>query len=216
MLSSWPASINSNLLPGQALQARGGERVISDEGMDGMQPAARPQAGQPVSRYKYYFNIGSIDSFERKLEDAQDTLGADPRDYIPVTYVSEMSWQQELLRLAPTILLIAGYIYFTRRMQGGFGMGGGSGGMGGRGIFNVGKAQVTKLSKKQKDKVCLLLCDGLLFVVLNTLMYLSCRVLVNFSFCVPIAFSIRRSCASAVLNLVSHRSTHSVVCSKWF
>jgi hypothetical protein len=38
-------------------------------------------------------------------------------------------------------------------MQGGFGMGGGSGGMGGRGIFNVGKAQVTKLSKKQKDKV---------------------------------------------------------------
>jgi AFG3 family protein len=138
---------------GQALQARGGERVISDEGMDGMQPAARPQAGQPVSRYKYYFNIGSIDSFERKLEDAQDTLGADPRDYIPVTYVSEMSWQQELLRLAPTILLIAGYIYFTRRMQGGFGMGGGSGGMGGRGIFNVGKAQVTKLSKKQKDKV---------------------------------------------------------------
>lgn len=56
--------------------------------------------------------------------------------------------------MAPTILLIAGYIYFSRRMQGGFGMGGGSGGMGGRGIFNVGKAQVTKLSKKQKDKVC--------------------------------------------------------------
>jgi AFG3 family protein len=66
-----------------------------------------------------------------------------------------MSWQQELLRLAPTILLIAGYIYFSRRMQGGgFGIGGGSGGMGGRGIFNVGKAQVTKLSKKAKDKVC--------------------------------------------------------------
>jgi AFG3 family protein len=104
-------------------------------------------------RYKYYFNIGSIESFERKLEDAQDTLGVDPHDYIPVTYVSEMSWQQELLRLAPTLLIIAGYIFFTRRMQGGFGVGGGGGGMGGRGIFNVGKAQVTKLNQKAKDKV---------------------------------------------------------------
>jgi hypothetical protein len=37
---------------------------------------------------------------------------------------------------------------------GGFGIGGGSGSAGGRGIFNVGKAQVTKLSKKAKDKVC--------------------------------------------------------------
>ncbi|XP_024381588.1 ATP-dependent zinc metalloprotease FTSH 8, mitochondrial isoform X2 [Physcomitrium patens] len=137
----------------QGAQARGSEGGSIDGGMDDVQTDSRPQAGRSNSVYKYYFNIGSIDSFERKLEDAQDALNADPHDYIPVTYVSEMSWQQELLRLAPTILLIAGYIYFTRRMQGGFGVGGGGGGMGGRGIFNVGKAQVTKLSKKQKDKV---------------------------------------------------------------
>lgn len=111
---------------------------------------------QPAShdaKYKYFFNIGSIESFERKLEDAQDALGVNPHDQVPVTYVSELSWQQELLRLAPTLLLIAGYLYFTRRMQGGFGIGGGGSGIGGRGIFNVGKAQVTKLSKKAKDKV---------------------------------------------------------------
>ncbi|CAM6056487.1 unnamed protein product [Sphagnum tenellum] len=134
---------------GQASQAGGG-----GGNLDELQTDTRPQGGQAVSQYKYYFNIGSIDSFERKLEDAQDMLGVNPHDYVPVTYVSELSWQQELLRLAPTILLIAGYIYFSRRMQGGgFGIGGGSGGMGGRGIFNVGKAQVTKLSKKAKDKV---------------------------------------------------------------
>ncbi|KAG0606378.1 hypothetical protein M758_9G136400 [Ceratodon purpureus] len=137
----------------QGAQARGSGGANADEGIEDVHTDSRPQSGRSNSVYKYYFNIGSIDSFERKLEDAQDALNADPRDYIPVTYVSEMSWQQELLRLAPTILLIAGYIYFSRRMQGGFGMGGGSGGMGGRGIFNVGKAQVTKLSKKQKDKV---------------------------------------------------------------
>ena len=45
---------------------------------------------------------------------------------------------QELLRLAPTILLIAGYVWFTRRQMGGLG----GQGPGGRGLFNVGKAQV--------------------------------------------------------------------------
>lgn len=63
---------------------------------------------------------------------------------------------QELLRLAPTLLLIAGYVWFTRRQIGGGGFGGGGsgggiGGMGGgRGIFNVGKAQVSVLDKKAK------------------------------------------------------------------
>lgn len=137
----------------QIPQSRDGEGGHNEGRLDDIHSGTRPQGGHSGSQYKYYFNIGSIESFERKLEDAQDTLGVDPHDYVPVTYVSEMSWQQELLRLAPTILLIAGYIYFSRRMQGGFGIGGGSGGVGGRGIFNVGKAQVTKLSKKQKDKV---------------------------------------------------------------
>eukprot|EP00897_Mesotaenium_endlicherianum_P009103 jgi/Mesen1/8220/ME000442S07491 len=118
-----------------------------------------PGQGGGQSQYKFFFNIGSLESFERKLEDAQDALGVDPRDYIPVTYVSEMSWQSELLRLAPTLLVIGAYIYFTRRMQGGAGFGGlggggGGGGAGGaRGIFNVGKAQVTKVDKHAKNKV---------------------------------------------------------------
>ncbi|XP_024388920.2 ATP-dependent zinc metalloprotease FTSH 8, mitochondrial [Physcomitrium patens] len=138
----------------QSSQGRLGEGNNDNGGFEDLRTDSGSQGSRSGSVYKYYFNIGSIDSFERKLEDAQDALNTDPHDYIPVTYVSELSWQLELLRLAPTILLIAGYIYFTRRMQGGgFGMGGGSGGMGGRGIFNVGKAQVTKLSKNQKDKV---------------------------------------------------------------
>jgi ATP-dependent Zn protease len=147
----------------QPMQSRSGEGSTN---MDDTQTDTRSRARNYGSQYMYYFNIGSIDSFERKLEDAQDTLGVDPRDYIPVTYVSEMSWQQELLRLAPTILLIAGYIYFSKRMQGGFGMGGGNSSMGGRGIFTVGKAQVTKISKKQKDKVCFPLAQHLMLMLL--------------------------------------------------
>ena len=102
----------------QIAQSRDGEGGHNEGRLDDIHSGTRPQGGLSGSQYKYYFNIGSIESFERKLEDAQDTLGVDPHDYVPVTYVSEMSWQQELLRLAPTILLIAGYIYFSRRMQG--------------------------------------------------------------------------------------------------
>ena len=88
-------------------------------------------------QYKFFFNIGSIDSFERKMEEAQEDLGWSPSSWVPITYANELSWQQELLRLAPTILLIAGYVWFTRRQLGGLG----GQGPGGRGIFNVGKAQ---------------------------------------------------------------------------
>lgn len=105
-----------------------------------------------VSQYKYYFNIGSIESFEEKLEEAQDALGIDPHNYIPVTYVNGINWYQELMKFAPT-LLILGTLWFTgRRMQGGLGVGG-SGGKGGRGIFNIGKAHVTKVDKNAKNKV---------------------------------------------------------------
>lgn len=139
------------------------------------------------------------------------------RRWVPITYTSEVSWQQELWRLLPTLLLIGGYVWFTRRQLGGMGgMGepalatlpppalpeghclclacpaplaapprcecvlllwhcsgpdtqcthspprlplaasrrtGGMGGGGGRGIFNVGKAQVTTVDKNSKHKV---------------------------------------------------------------
>eukprot|EP00270_Netrium_digitus_P012119 TRINITY_DN3910_c0_g1_i2.p1 TRINITY_DN3910_c0_g1~~TRINITY_DN3910_c0_g1_i2.p1 ORF type:complete len:595 (-),score=204.26 TRINITY_DN3910_c0_g1_i2:184-1968(-) len=79
-------------------------------------------------------------------------MGVKASDYVPVTYVTEFSWMQEALRLFPTLLLIAGYIYFTRSMQSGLG-GGGMGGGGARGIFNVGKAHVTKVDKNAKNKI---------------------------------------------------------------
>ncbi|XP_061368452.1 ATP-dependent zinc metalloprotease FTSH 10, mitochondrial-like [Gastrolobium bilobum] len=108
----------------------------------------------PGAQYKYYFNIGSVESFEEKLEEAQDALGIDPHDYVPVTYSSEMVWYQELMRFAPTLLLLGSLLYVGRRMQGGLGVGGGGGGgKGARGIFNIGKAHVTKVDKNAKNKV---------------------------------------------------------------
>ncbi|KAG2260648.1 hypothetical protein Bca4012_008654 [Brassica carinata] len=112
-------------------------------------PPAKGRGGQ----YKYYFNIGSVESFEEKLEEAQEALGVDSHDFVPVTYVSEMIWYQELLRFAPTLLLLGTLVYGARRMQGGLGSVGGPGGKGGRGIFNIGKAQITRADKNSKNKI---------------------------------------------------------------
>ncbi|GAA0171272.1 metalloprotease [Lithospermum erythrorhizon] len=113
---------------------------------DGTYPARK--GGQ----LKYYFTIGSIESFEEKLEEAQEGLGIDPHNYVPVTYADEMNLFKEIVKFAPTLLLV-GFLYFMgKKMQGGLGVGG-PGGKGGRGIFNIGKAQVTKMDKNSKNKV---------------------------------------------------------------
>ena len=93
-----------------------------------------------------------MQSFEEKIEEAQETLGIDPHNYVPVLYVDEMNWFQELMRFGPTILILAVLYFMGRRMQGGIGVGG-SGGKGGRGIFNIGKANFTKTDKNAKNKV---------------------------------------------------------------
>jgi AFG3 family protein len=122
-----------------------------------------------ANRCKYYFNIGSVDSFEEKLEEAQEALGIDSHDFVPVTYVAEVNWFQELIRFAPTVFLV-GLIYFMgKRMQSGFNIGGGPGKSRG-GIFNIGKATVTKMDKNSKNKVSsYLLCLALFTVLLGVI-----------------------------------------------
>ncbi|KAL6577235.1 ATP-dependent zinc metalloprotease FTSH 8, mitochondrial [Orobanche minor] len=126
-------------------------RLDTTKGSDFETPA-KGSHGVKSSQYKYYFNIGSVESFEEKLDEAQEALGIDPHNYVPVTYVSEMAWFQELMRFAPTLLILGSIFYMGRRMQGGLGIGG-TGGKGARGIFNIGKAHITKLDKNAKNKV---------------------------------------------------------------
>lgn len=137
-----------------------------------------------MSQYKFYFNIGSVESFEEKLEEAQEALGIDPHDYVPVTYVQEMNWFQELIRFAPTALIFGLLFYMGRRVQGGFGVGGPSQ-KGARGIFNIGKAHFTKMDKNSKNKVSLHLC----ILVSFCLVYSNPFVFVPFCFQVDVIFN---------------------------
>ncbi|EPS71434.1 hypothetical protein M569_03325, partial [Genlisea aurea] len=115
-------------------------------------PAGGNSSKVRSGQYKYYFNIGSIESFEDKLEEAQKAMGVDPHNYVHVTYASEGAWFQELLRYGPTLLLLGSFAFMALRMQSGLGVGG-PGAKGARGIFNIGKAHITKFDKNSKNKV---------------------------------------------------------------
>lgn len=78
-----------------------------------------------------WFNIGSVDSFERNLENAQADLNVEPVNYIPVIYKTEIE-ASSLTGLLPTILIIGFLIYMMRRSADM--MGGGRGKKGG-GLF---------------------------------------------------------------------------------
>ncbi|KAK1938172.1 ATP-dependent zinc metalloprotease FTSH 10 [Phytophthora citrophthora] len=100
--------------------------------------------GRPISSPTYYFNIGSVEGFERQIEHAQHQMGIRPHDYIPVQYSNEISFTTELMKFLPTIVLI-GFLLMSMRGMGG-GAGGGGGGIGN--IFKVGKSPAKKITKE--------------------------------------------------------------------
>ena len=72
---------------------------------------------------QYYFSIGSVDSFERKMEAAQAELGVPVMEHLPVIYRSEVSIASELMKFAPSLLVLGVLFYMLRGMSG---AGGGS------------------------------------------------------------------------------------------
>ncbi|ATY60691.1 mitochondrial inner membrane AAA protease [Cordyceps militaris] len=105
-----------------------------------------PTADQGDDRRQYVFSIGSVESFEKKLEEAQDQLGIPQSERIPVSYEAGGSTIGNiLLAFGPTLLFI-GLILYTQRS-----MGGGRGGAGG--MFNFGKSKAKKFNAESAVKV---------------------------------------------------------------
>ena len=89
----------------------------------------------------FKFNIGTVDTFERNLREAQQG-SANP---IMPDYKEEKNWAGDLLwTVGPFLLIILLWWWIFRRMSRGAG-GGGAGG-----IFNVGKSQAKIFDKDQK------------------------------------------------------------------
>jgi AFG3 family protein len=86
----------------------------------------------------YFFTIGSIDAFEKKLDELQKKF---PENVISVEYDRQRDVFYELLGwLLPIFILVAIWIFIFRRM------GGGAGGPGG--IFSIGKSRAKVFDKE--------------------------------------------------------------------
>ncbi|RDW72254.1 ATP-dependent metallopeptidase FtsH/Yme1/Tma family protein [Aspergillus mulundensis] len=100
-------------------------------------------AAQPM--FYYYFTVGSVESFERKLDQAQYELGIPSSERIPVSYVDEIHWGATLLSFGPTILFIGGLYYLTKRA--------GNAGGNRNGLFGIGKSRAKRFNQETDVKV---------------------------------------------------------------
>mmetsp|Transcript_3838 Transcript_3838/g.5845 ORF Transcript_3838/g.5845 Transcript_3838/m.5845 type:complete len:812 (+) Transcript_3838:130-2565(+) len=98
-----------------------------------------------LPRLTYRLAIGSVDTFERKLDEAQRSMGIPPEKHVPVQYMANSNIASELIAVVPSLLLMSVLFIMARGAAGGMG-GGGRGGMGG--MFQVGKSTAKKISKE--------------------------------------------------------------------
>ena len=92
----------------------------------------------------FYFSIGSVEGFERKLEEAQNELGIGSSDRLPVAYHDEIPISTAFFNFAPTLLLVGVLLWTMRRSSGSSGMGG---------IFNIGKSKAKMFNQEADVKI---------------------------------------------------------------
>ncbi len=86
----------------------------------------------------YYFNIGSVETFEKKLGEAQKDFPKE--DKLDVQYQTKSNtWGDIMGWVFPIIIMIVLWVFIMRRM--------GGGGAGGSQIFNIGKSKATLFDK---------------------------------------------------------------------
>lgn len=100
-------------------------------------PAAR-------GNFYYYFTIGSVESFEKKLDEAHNELGIPQSERIPVAYTDEMALSTIFLSFGPTLFFVGLLFWMSRRA------GGGAGGQ--SGIFGMGKSRAKKFNHETDVK----------------------------------------------------------------
>lgn len=96
-------------------------------------------AGTQVETDVIWFNIGSLETFERGLQEAQAKMNVDQSDFVSVVYKTEMEWGSIFFSSLNILLPIALILWLLRRSASGF-MRGGGGGRGGGGMFGFGQS----------------------------------------------------------------------------
>ena len=97
---------------------------------------------------QYYVPFGTLEQFEKNLQDAQKEYPEEASDVF-IDYKDDFNWWGEVITLFLPIAIFVGiWIFFMRRMSKGAGGGGGGGG-----IFNVGKSNAKLFDKESNIKI---------------------------------------------------------------
>lgn len=105
----------------------------------------RPSSTGSVKKGPHYFMIiGSVESFEKKMDEAQLTTPLSER--IDVTYIKKKTWFWEILTWVLPILFFFLLWSFLIRKTSGLG-----GGNGGSSIFNFGRSTATLVEKEKSN-----------------------------------------------------------------
>ena len=100
-------------------------------------PAIRPN-------FYYYFTIGSVEAFERRLDEAHRELQIPSAERIPVAYQDEVPISAAILSFGPTLLFVGALFWLSRRAASGAG--------GNSGIFGIGKSRAKRFNHESDVK----------------------------------------------------------------
>ena len=100
-------------------------------------PAVQPD-------FYYYFSIGSVEAFERHLDEAQQDLGIPNNEKIPVAYSDEVPLSAAIFSFGPTILFVGSLFWLSRRAASGAG--------GQSGLFGIGKSRAKRFNHESDVK----------------------------------------------------------------
>ena len=121
-----------------------GNRVRVELNRDAVSRVYTDSPGAQPGVY-YYFSIGSIESFDRRIDEAQNELGIPSSERIPVSYQDEVSLASALLSFGPTLLLFGGLAWLSRRVSSGAGSKGG--------LFGMGKSRAKRFNQETDIKI---------------------------------------------------------------
>ncbi len=96
-----------------------------------------------ASSPQFYFTIGSVETFDKKMEEAQKAF--ESKDKIYIDYEVRKDHLGDLLSwLFPIIIIVAIWLFIFRRM-------GAGGGAGGSNIFSIGKSKAKVFDKEEAN-----------------------------------------------------------------
>ncbi|KAI5957511.1 YTA12 [Candida theae] len=93
---------------------------------------------------KLYFSIGSVETFERNLREAQDKYNISPQMRVPVVYTTKGSTTKFLINFLPTVLFLGAIYWMTKKA---------ASSMGGMGPMGFGKSTAKKFNQETDVKI---------------------------------------------------------------